>query len=158
MTVSIRTAVPGDGAVLHGMIRELAVSHGNEKYFQTQPGDLDRALADRNGIVAALIAEADGRPAGCAIIYRSFSTFRGRETLHLEDICVLPEFRRRGVASALMRAVAREAAARGVPAVSWLMMAWNGGARTLYEGLGAEIEEGCCVWRLHGDALERLAK
>lgn len=157
MMIAIRKAVPGDGAALHAMVRELAVSHGCETEFKAKAEDFDRMLADPHRIAAALIAEISGKPAGCAIFHRSFSTFRGVETMYLEDVSVLPAFRRKGVASALIKAVAQEGVARGVPSISWLMMGWNDGARKLYEGLGAEVEDGNCFCRLHGEALKRLA-
>ena len=69
---------------------------------------------------------------------------------------MLPEYRRRGVARELLRAVARLALSRGVPAVTWLMMQWNDGARRLYAEAGAQIEDGNCLCRLSGAALERL--
>ena len=95
-------------------------------------------------------------PAGCAIWQRSYSTFRGRETIYLEDLSVLPQFRRRGIGQALLKAVAQLAWHAGLAAITWLMMAWNEDARRFYEAAGAEIEDGICFCRLHGAALERL--
>lgn len=158
MSIVIREARPGDGATLHAMVEALAISHGHEREFTAQPEDYERELFRPDSAIGALIASSDGEPAGCAIWHRSFSTFRGRETLYLEDLSVLPQFRRRGIAAALLKAVARLAVARGLPSVSWLMMAWNEGARALYESAGAEVEDGNCHCRLHGEALERLAR
>jgi GNAT superfamily N-acetyltransferase len=158
MSIVLRPAVAGDGAALHAMVMALAISHGHENDVTATPGDFDAALTLPGGLISAIIAEVDGLPAGCAIYHRSFSTFRGKETIYLEDLCVLPEFRRRGVARQLLKAVARAAVARGVPAVSWLMMDWNDGARALYESAGAEVEAGNSFCRLTGDALGRLAE
>ena len=138
------------------MVRELAVHHGHEPDFTARPEDYERFLADPAAINGALIAFIGAAPAGCAIWQRSYSTFKGRETLYLEDLSVLPEYRRRGVARELLRAVARLALSRGVPAVTWLMMQWNDGARRLYAEAGAQIEDGNCLCRLSGAALERL--
>jgi len=156
VSISIREARAGDGAILHAMVRELAVHHGHADDFTAQPEDYDRFLSDPHAINGALIATIEGEPAGCAIWQRSYSTFRGRETLYLEDLSVLPQFRRRGVARELLKSVARLALSRGVPAVTWLMMQWNDGARRLYAEAGAEIEDGNCLCRLSGAALERL--
>lgn len=158
MNISIREARPGDGAALHAMVEALAISHGHATHFTARPEDYETALFQPGAIIGALIAAGDEVPAGCAIWHRSFSTFRGRETIYLEDLSVLPQFRRNGVATALLKAVARLAVARGVPSVSWLLMAWNEGARALYTAAGAEIEDGTCYCRLHGEALERLAR
>ena len=156
MSVTVRPARAGDGAILHAIVRELAVHHGHAADFTARPEDYDRFLADPAAINGALIALVDGQPAGCAIWQRSYSTFKGRETLYLEDLSVLPEYRRRGVARELLKAVARLALSRGVPAITWLMMQWNDGARRLYAEAGAEIEDGNCLCRLSGAALERL--
>ncbi len=156
MSISIRPARAGDGATLHAMVRELAVHHGHAEDFTALPSDYERFLSDPNAINGALIAMLGDEPAGCAIWQRSYSTFRGRETLYLEDVSVLPQFRRRGVARELLKAVARLALSRNLPAVNWLMMQWNDEARRLYAAVGAEIEEGNCLCRLSGTALERL--
>jgi GNAT superfamily N-acetyltransferase len=157
MSLAIRPARPGDGAVIHAMALELARSHGHEDDFAASPEDFETALFQPGAIVGALIAELDGEAAGSAFWHRSFATFRGREVMYLEDLSVLPRFQRRGVGRALLKAVAQLAVARGYPVVAWMMMGWNDGARALYQATGAEAEDGLCLWRLHGDALRRLA-
>ena len=156
--IAVRAVRPGDGAALHAMVKALAVSHGHEKEFVATPESYEAALFCPNPVIGAFLAEVGGVPAGCAIWQRSFSTFRGAEKIYLEDLSVLPEFRRRGIARVLLKAVARLAVIRGLAAVSWLMMDWNGGARALYESVGAEIESGGNYCRLSGDALARLAQ
>lgn len=156
MSITIREAVAGDGAILHGMVRELAVNHGHAEDFIARPSDYERFLADPRPVGGALIAFWADAPAGCAVWHRSFSTFRGCETLYLEDLSVLPEYRRRGAGQALLQAVARLAVVRGLPEVTWLMMSWNDGARRFYANAGASIEDGNCLCRLSGAALERL--
>ena len=155
--IRIRSIRQGEGAVLLAMTRALAESHGEEAHLTAAPDMLEAAFFAANPVAHCLIAEFDGTPAGCALWHRSFSSFRGREVMFLEDVSVLPEFRRKGIARALMQAVAREAVARGCPSVAWHMMDWNDGARKLYGEIGAEIESGVNFCRLHGDALKALA-
>ena len=155
--IRVRSIKRGEGAVLLAMTRALAVSHGIEEHLTAGPDMLEEAFFAANPVAHCLIAEFDGMPAGCALWHRSFSSFRGREVMFLEDIAVLPEFRRKGIARALMQAIAREAVARGYPSVAWHMMDWNDGARKLYADLGAEIESGVSFCRLHGEALAALA-
>lgn len=154
MSLVIRDAVPGDGAILHGMARELAAHHGVA--FKAHPADFESFLSSPNPVGGALIAEWEGTPAGSAVWHRSFSTFKGRETVYLEDIYVMPAFRSRGIGRDLLKAVARLALARGATAVGWLMMDWNEAARTFYLAAGAEIEDQFCYCSLSGAALERL--
>ena len=157
MSITIRPAVAGDGTILHAMIHELARHHDALEYFTSVPEDFDRMLADPRAIGGALIAFADGIPAGCATWQRQFSTFRGRETTYLEDLSVLPQFRKRGVGQALLKEIAKLALARGTNRLHWLMMAWNDDGRRFYTAAGASIEDGNCYCTLEGAALERLA-
>jgi GNAT superfamily N-acetyltransferase len=157
MTIFIRAARAGDGPILIAMVRDLAVHHGFEDSFVAKPEDYERFLADPHALNGALIAEWNGEPAGCATWQRAYQTFLGRETLYLEDISVLPAFRRRGIATSLLKAVARLAVERKAAAVGWLMMGWNTDARRLYENLGATIYDDNCFCKLSGEALERLA-
>ncbi|WP_421694752.1 GNAT family N-acetyltransferase [Aestuariivirga sp.] len=156
MTITIRAAAAGDGAILHTMVHALVVHHGYEEGFAATPADYERFLADPHANNGALLAFWDGAPAGCATWQRSYSTFQGRETLYMEDISVLPDFRRKGIGQALLKAVARLAVSRRAAAVSWLMMGWNTDARRFYEAAGATVEADNCFCKLSGEALQRL--
>jgi GNAT superfamily N-acetyltransferase len=136
----------------------LAQFHGYDADFKAKAGDFERALFCAQPIVGALIAEFDGKLAGSVIWHRSFSTNAGQEVMYLEDILVLPEYRRKGVAKALMQATARLAIERGYDAVFWMAKDWNEGALSFYRECGAEIEPEFQVCRVKGDALMALAQ
>ena len=55
----------------------------------------------------AAVAEVDGEPAGFALWFSTFSTFRGQPGLYLEDIFVKPSYRGRGIGKGLLAAVAQ---------------------------------------------------
>ncbi len=57
------------------------------------------ALADPPR-VRVLLAERAGRVVGYAAYVETYSTFLARPTLYLEDLCVAPEARQRGVGRA----------------------------------------------------------
>ena len=158
MTIDIRPIKPGEGAVLLTMVRALAESHGFLDKYTVTARDLEQALFAPHAIVGCLLAFHDGAPAGCAFWHRSFTTSRGREIMYLEDLSVLPDYRRKGIARALLKGLAVEATALGFPSIYWLMMGWNDGARALYAEAGAECDEGMCYYRLADDALIRLAE
>jgi GNAT superfamily N-acetyltransferase len=156
--IEVRPVRPGDGAALHAMVRALAEDHKLTQYLTSTPQDLENELFRDNTVIGALLAFMAGEPAGCAIWHRSFSTFRGKPSFYLEDLSVLPRFRRQGVARALMEGLARVAVAQGVVSIYWFMMDWNDGGRAFYEGLKAEIEPGISFCRLTGGALEALGR
>ena len=155
--ITVRPIQRGEGAALLSMVRALADSHNLLHTVEATSEMYEAAMFAEAPVVGTLIAECDGVPAGCAVWHRSFSTNRGVEVMYLEDLSVLPEFRRRGVARALLKAVARLALAKNYPSIYWLLMDWNTDAKTLYASVGAEIEPGTTSCRIHGDALQALA-
>jgi ribosomal protein S18 acetylase RimI-like enzyme len=156
--ISVREARPGDGAAILRMTEALAESHNTQDLLVAKPEDYEAALFAQQPIVGALIAEIDGVAAGSAFWHRSFSTNRGRELIYLEDLAVLPAFRRRGVAEALMRALAQLAVDRGFYAIYWFFMDWNEAGRALYAKLGAEIISGNSVGVLKDEQLRAIAR
>ena len=158
MTIEVRAIRTGEGPALLKMVRALAESHGFLHKCTVTAEDLEQALFASQPIVGCLLAFHDDEPAGCAFWHRSFTTSRGREVMYLEDLAVLPDYCRKGIARALLKELAVEARKRGFPSIYWMMMGWNEGARALYAEAGAECDEGLCYYRLADDALIRLAE
>lgn len=145
--------------MLIGPTQEIAKTHwGGVEAVKATGENFEKALFCDAPIVGAQLAFVDGVFAGSAFWHRSFSTNRGQEVMYLEDIAVLPDYRRMGVAQSLLKSVAKIAVARGYTKVYWLMMQWNTGARKLYESVGAEIEEGNCYCMLADKALADFAQ
>lgn len=109
----------------------------------------------------AMIAEVDGVPAGLCLAYdgknyheirvRTFAHFpdmaQAMDFAHFEDethdgefyidsLAVLPEFRRRGIAQALMKAQIDRGAQLGLPMSTLLVDPENPNAQQLYYNLG----------------------
>ena len=76
--------------------------------------------------------------------------------IFIEDIWVVPEERRGGVARALMQALAQECTARGFKRIDLNVLDWNP-ARGFYERLGFRWICNWLPYRLSGEALEKLA-
>jgi GNAT superfamily N-acetyltransferase len=104
-----------------------------------------------------VIAEAEGEAAGFALFFHNYSTFLGRPGIYLEDLYVRPELRGRGVGRALLAHLARLAVERGCGRLEWWVLDWNEPAIRFYRALGAEPMDDWTVFRVSGDALERLA-
>jgi GNAT superfamily N-acetyltransferase len=106
---------------------------------------------------STLLAEMDAQAVGYAVYVETYSTFLGLPTLYLEDLFVLPDFRGRGVGSAMFRECAAEAIRRGCGRMEWQVLAWNDLALGFYQHLGATpLHEEWRCYRLAGDALERV--
>ena len=103
-----------------------------------------------------LVAEAAGRVVGYASFAVGYNTDIAARELWMHDLFVVPGSRRRGVGRALVTAVAREAARRGVGCLEWGVRAGNSGALRFYRGLGAHVGE-MRIASLRGRALVALA-
>lgn len=102
-------------------------------------------------------AEAQPRAVGLALWFYNFSTFRGRHGIHLEDLFVLPEYRGRGIGSALLLELAARCAQENLARLEWQVLDWNTPALEFYAALGAEAKSEWVLHRVTGDALTRLA-
>jgi GNAT superfamily N-acetyltransferase len=157
MTLSIRSAEERDAGLILEFIRELAAYERLAHEVVATQDDIARALFGPQPRAFADIAEWDGKPAGFALWFYNFSTFRGRHGIYLEDLFVRPEFRSRGLGKALLRHLARRCVAEGLPRLEWCVLDWNEPALRFYRSIGAVPMDEWTVQRVTGKALERLA-
>ena len=152
----LRTAEPDDAGLLLEFIRELAVFERLEQECVADAAHLRHYLFEDKK-AHAIVAEWDGRPAGFALYFYNFSTFKGRPGLYLEDLFVRPAFRRRGIAMAIFQWLAKKAVAEGCGRFEWSVLDWNENAIAFYRSIGAKALDEWIIQRLSGEALERLA-
>jgi len=158
MTLSIRPAIASDAALIFGFIRELAEYERLAHEVDATEADIAKALFGPNPRVFADIAEWEGEPAGFALWFYNFSTFRGRHGIYLEDLFVKPELRSKGIGRALLRHLARRCVAEGLARLEWWVLDWNEPALKVYRSIGAVPMDEWTVQRVTGEALQRLAE
>jgi GNAT superfamily N-acetyltransferase len=158
MACEIRPAGPDDAETIHGFILGLAVYERAPDAVEVTPADLRAQLASPRPPFECLLAIDRGRPVGFALFFQTYSTWRGKTGLHLEDLFVPEPERRRGVGSALLRRLARVAVERGCARLEWAVLDWNTPAIDFYRSLGAEALDEWTTHRLHGPALVALAE
>jgi GNAT superfamily N-acetyltransferase len=76
-------------------------------------------------------------PVGYALIFETYSSFLALPTLFLEDLFVLPAYRKKGAGYALFTAMVSEAHERGCGRMEWAVLDWNRPAIEFYKRLGA---------------------
>jgi len=158
MTLTIRKAEARDASLIFDFIRELAEYERLAHEVDATQEDIARALFSPEPRVFADIAEWDGRPAGFALWFYNFSTFRGRHGIYLEDLFVRPDFRSNGIGKALLRHLARRCVAEGLPRLEWWVLDWNEPALRFYRSIGALPMNEWTVQRVTGDNLTKLAE
>jgi GNAT superfamily N-acetyltransferase len=155
--LQIRTAAVSDAGCILRLIRALAEYEREPNAVQVDEATLARQLAEQPPPFECLIAELDGEPAGFALFFHSYSTWRGKRGIWLEDLFVLPEARRRGIGKALLQRVAALALQRDCARFEWSVLDWNAPAIEFYRALGAELLGQWRICRVSDQALERLA-
>jgi len=105
-----------------------------------------------------MLAEVEGAvgPVGYALLLQTYSTFLAQPTLYLEDVFVLPEYRKRGIGKALLRHCVRTAFERGCGRMEWTCLDWNTNAQALYERMGARRMKEWYLYRMTRDAMARM--
>ncbi len=156
-SLHIRPARPGDAALVLDLIGELAVYEKLAHEVDATEELIDAALFGPAPRVFCEIAELDGEPVGFALWFYSFSTFRGRHGIYLEDLFVRPEHRGRGVGKALMARLAARCVAENLPRFEWSVLDWNTPSIDVYKRLGAVLMDDWTRCRLSGEALAALA-
>ena len=138
--LQIRFALPEDAETVHRLVVELAIYEKLAHEVVSTPDDLGRALVGPTPMVEVFLAELSGKAVGFALFFQTFSTFVGRPGIYLEDLFVLPEYRRQGIALALFQELFRIARERDCLRVEWTVLDWNEPAIKFYtEKLGAKI-------------------
>lgn len=157
MSLAIRIAVPGDEALVVRFISDLAEYEKLSGEVVVSTEDIGRDLFGPAPKVFCEIAEWDGRPAGFALWFYTYSTFLGRHGLWLEDLFVEPKMRGRGIGKGLLKHLARRCLDEGLGRMEWNVLDWNAPAIAFYTAQDADIMDEWKGCRVTGEALERLA-
>lgn len=158
MTLNLRNATIEDVDLILFFIKELAI-------YEKEP---DAAMATRESIIRdgfsdkpyfhVVIAEYENKPAGFAFYFFNYSTWLGKPGLYLEDLFVLPNFRKLGIGKALLVELAKIAVEKECGRFQWQVLDWNKSAIDFYESLGAFHLKEWFTYRITGEPLIKLSK
>jgi GNAT superfamily N-acetyltransferase len=138
--LTLRFATPNDAAAIFKLVSELAKYEKLEREVSSSAVDFERTLADPRSKVEVVLADWSGETVGFALFFENYSTFLGKPGLYLEDLFVRPEFRTKGIGTALMARLIEIAQERSYGRVEWSVLDWNEPAIKFYiEKIGAEL-------------------
>ena len=135
MSLRIRRAKSGDRTIVHALLTAQLIEHD----LPADPDRIDRGLdaAFRPGSPAwLLLAERDGKPVGVLLANQIVSAEKGGETLWIEELYVIPEARRTGVARAILSYVVEQARQRALRALDLEVVRSQAAAFALYRAAG----------------------
>jgi GNAT superfamily N-acetyltransferase len=105
----------------------------------------------------SIVAELDDQIVGFGLFFHTYSTFLTQPGLYLEDVFVLPKYRRQGIGKALMMSVAKIAHERGCGRLEWSVLDWNQPAIDFYKSLDATILPDWKICRMTAVTLAEIA-
>jgi GNAT superfamily N-acetyltransferase len=158
VSITIRAAQPADAALLFTLVRELAEYEKLSADVDATAESVAAVLFAPQPRVFSDIAEWNGEPAGFALWFLNFSSFRGRHGLYLEDVFVRPAFRGKGLGKALLARLARRCVENGWARFEWTILDWNKPSIDFYRSIGATVMDEWKICRLTGAALDRFAR
>jgi GNAT superfamily N-acetyltransferase len=161
--LGVRRATDKDVPALLALIRGIAEYERLAHEVEATEALLGEHGFGRRPVFEALLAERlverpGPRAVGFALYFFTFSTFKARPTLYLEDLFVVPEERGSGIGRRLLVELARIAVARECGRMEWSVLDWNTPAREFYFKLGAVAMDEWTVFRMAPDAFGRLAR
>ncbi len=153
----LRPAAPADVPLILSFIKELAQYEKLAHEVEATEAVLHRTLFGERPAAEVLIGRFEGAPVSFALFFHNFSTFLGRPGIYLEDLYVRPAMRGKGVGRLMLAHLARLARERDCGRLEWWVLDRNEAAVGFYRSLGAEAMDDWTVYRVAGDALEKLA-
>jgi GNAT superfamily N-acetyltransferase len=155
--LTVRPATSSDVSAIFDLICALAEYEQLLHLVEGSAEALGEHLFGDRPCVEAIVAQWEQKTVGFALFFTNYSTFLTKPGIYLEDLFVLPEYRRRGIAKAMLIYIARLACDRGAGRLEWSVLDWNDPAIDFYKSIGASIMEEWRICRVTGEAISRLA-
>ena len=120
--------------------------------------DLQEHLFGSRVYAEAIVAQFEDKIVGFALFFPNYSTFLTKPGIYLEDLFVLPEYRRKGIGKEMLSYLGKLAIARDAGRLEWSVLDWNESAIAFYQSMGAKVLPDWRTCRVTEDALQKLAE
>lgn len=153
----IRQATGDNVADIFNLIKELAEYEKLTHQVTGTKEELHQHLFGDRIYAEAIVTEYDNRIVGFALFISNYSTFLTKPGIYLEDLFVLPEYRRRGIGKAMFAYLGKLAIERDAGRLEWSVLDWNESAIAFYRSMGAKVLPDWRICRVTDNALQTLA-
>lgn len=153
----IRPCVVDDVPHIFNLIKALAEYEKLAHQVTGTKEDLQEHLFGSPVYAEAIVTEADNKIVGFALFFSNYSTFLTKPGIYLEDLFVLPEYRRRGIGKAMLSYLGKLAITRNAGRLEWSVLDWNESAIAFYQSIGAKVLPDWRICRVTDEALQTLA-
>ena len=156
--ITIRPAIVEDCDLIVSLIKGLGIYEKASDLEMPVTADLIRTNVFQKKFSEVLIAELNGVASGFCCFFHNFSTWQGKPGIWIEDIFVLPEYRKQGLGLSLFKEVAKICQERGCVRLEWSCLTWNEPALEFYKKLGAKQMNEWVQHRLEAKGIKELAE
>jgi GNAT superfamily N-acetyltransferase len=156
--VQLRSATVEDVETIFNLIQALAKYEKLSHQVVGSPEKLQEHLFGERPYAEVILADIEPKTVGFALFFHNYSTFLTQPGIYLEDLFVLPEYRRQGIGKSLITAVAQRAVDRNCGRLEWSVLDWNQPAIDFYHRMGATILEEWKICRVTQTALIQLGE
>jgi ribosomal protein S18 acetylase RimI-like enzyme len=157
MKLTIRNIGPQDISAVAAMAQRLAQSEGEGKSSFNEEA-IKRDVLGTHAHCGIWLAEAGHQPAGFLMAYPGYDMLSASTGWHLGDLWVEPGFRRQGIATQLVLALASQAKVHGSQWISLTRLKSNREAKSFYTKLGFYERWDVSFHALGGEGFLSLAK
>lgn len=155
--ITVRLAGRADAQAVYDLVVELGRARGLMDKVTSTVADIERDGFGENPAFEALLAEIDGKPAGLCLFFGSYSTWRGRRGIYVQDLVVAEGARSLGVGERLLAETAALARARGCAYLRLSVDDDNSRAQRFYQRSGLRHSTPEQIYVIENDALADLA-
>lgn len=155
---SIRPAQEKDVPLILQFIKELAEYEKLGEEVVATEDILMRTLFSERKTAEVILGYYHEQPVSFAVFFHNFSTFLGKPGIYIEDLFVKEEYRGEGFGTRMFEYLARLAKESDCRRLEWWVLDWNSPAINFYKRLGAEPMDDWTVFRITGEALDKLAE
>jgi GNAT superfamily N-acetyltransferase len=155
--INLRAATPDDVPTIFALIHALAEYEKLTHEVVGNSAALEQHLFGAHPYAEVVLAESGGQAVGFALFFHNYSTFLTQPGIYLEDLFVLPDYRRQGIGQTILSYLAQLAVERGCGRLDWSVLDWNEPAIAFYQRMGAKVLPDWRMCRLTGEALLDLA-
>ena len=155
--LQIRQAIADDVPHIFKLIEALAEYEKLSHQVTGTVEDLHDHLFGSRVYAETIVAEWDAQIVEFALFFPNYSTFLTKPGIYLEDLFILPGYRRRGIGKAMLSYLGKLAIERDAGRLEWSVLDWNESAIAFYQNMGAKVLPDWRTCRVTENALPGLA-
>jgi GNAT superfamily N-acetyltransferase len=157
-SIRVRAATLADLDQILAFIQQKAAFDGFQAPLVATADRLQQTLFGPDPCAEVAFAEVAETAVGFILFTQLYSSFLAQSTLWIDDLFVLPKWRRQGIGRALLKYVAALAKTRHCERIEWTVATQNDAGIQFYQQQGAQIRTEVRLCRLNAQTIATLVQ